>query len=572
MRLFREWKGFLIIFLALVISLIGINTNEVKANSDKVDEIFSQGEKGPINLENEQIGVFQIQNAGIDDANFAKAIWKSLKKVSYTGTSNQTIRQILSEYKGDIDARLCNIKNIYGIDYLRSAKSILLDNDLNSLNENTNKIEDLTPLSMDYLVNKYEIQDIEELMFWFGKREIRDNVLITITGNPIVKYMELCGAIQLRYSGGAVNCEKLSDLVFIKANNEKFEGIKEYAIPRIYKDGRLVRLNQERSDLSYSDGALLDKSMLLDYFIKIYNINHSQIIDFTYANDPIDNICFYKKNFIGGQQGVYASIDAISIRKEILFYTYVYYPIFINDENNINVKVIKYEDKIDSSKLVEGAVYHLFDNNDERVNDQEYITDKNGEICLREELKSGKYYLKETKAPEGYECNQEKLYFDVNISSINITGGKSNPDVNVEGSASAEEGVIYIDRYSDPINITLDEAENNPLDYIEITYFDRDIQQNKTVPQKFYSAEDATKWINDNKGNTQTLGIIDGPVNIKANFKESEKEIVLKTFNKKINKGVNTGDKTNTLFFIGIIGLAILTIYSLSWSKFKLKK
>ena len=62
--------------------------------------------------------------------------------------------------------------------------------------------------------------------------------------------------------------------------------------------------------------------------------------------------------------------------------------------------------------FLEGAVFNLYEN-DGTLLQQDLVTDENGQIRV-ENLEWGKYYFKETKAPDGYGLNDETIRFAVN--------------------------------------------------------------------------------------------------------------------------------------------------------------
>ncbi|WP_099975076.1 SpaA isopeptide-forming pilin-related protein [Lactobacillus terrae] len=68
-------------------------------------------------------------------------------------------------------------------------------------------------------------------------------------------------------------------------------------------------------------------------------------------------------------------------------------------------------DADDSSILVPGATYGLFDENDVLIDSKD--TDANGKITV-EDLKHGNYYFKELNAPDGYEINEDEIHFTIN--------------------------------------------------------------------------------------------------------------------------------------------------------------
>lgn len=92
----------------------------------------------------------------------------------------------------------------------------------------------------------------------------------------------------------------------------------------------------------------------------------------------------------------------------------------ITAENELyygQIKLIKH-DADDRNKLVEGAVYSLYNaSNDKLI--KEGITDSQGEI-LFDKIPYGKYYIKETTPAEGYLLNDEIYEVDLTDKSVKI--------------------------------------------------------------------------------------------------------------------------------------------------------
>ena len=65
---------------------------------------------------------------------------------------------------------------------------------------------------------------------------------------------------------------------------------------------------------------------------------------------------------------------------------------------------------ISESKTLPNTLIEIYDSNDELVFSGR--TDENGKIVINN-LKSGKYYILEKEAPEGYQLNNEKMYFEI---------------------------------------------------------------------------------------------------------------------------------------------------------------
>ncbi|CAM4157914.1 hypothetical protein H9L01_05670 [Erysipelothrix inopinata] len=80
-----------------------------------------------------------------------------------------------------------------------------------------------------------------------------------------------------------------------------------------------------------------------------------------------------------------------------------------------SVELTKSDDK-DASKLLMGAVFALYDNNDTLLQDN-LTTDENGKLVIAD-LEWGSYYLKETQAPVGYELSDKKYEFTIDKDTV----------------------------------------------------------------------------------------------------------------------------------------------------------
>ena len=147
--------------------------------------------QGPIDNVDKDNGVNQIMEAGVEDKNFATAIYDSFVSANYFGDETKDVRQILGEYEGAIDAANRGIKSIYGIEWLKNATSIDLSNHPNAPTTSIrNEIGDLRPLSIEYIMQIAGITESEATR-WY-REEHNDNLEIDLSGNPISNYKE-CG-------------------------------------------------------------------------------------------------------------------------------------------------------------------------------------------------------------------------------------------------------------------------------------------------------------------------------------------------------------------------------------------
>ena len=145
--------------------------------------------QGPIDNVDKDNGVNQIMEAGIEDKNFATAIYDSFASANYFGDETKDVRQILGEYEGAIDAANRGIKSIYGIEWLKNATSIDLGNQTDT--DIKNYIGDLRPLSMEYIMKTADVTE-DEAREWYRK-DCQDNLLIDLSGNPISNYKQCVG-------------------------------------------------------------------------------------------------------------------------------------------------------------------------------------------------------------------------------------------------------------------------------------------------------------------------------------------------------------------------------------------
>lgn len=165
------------------------------------------------------------------------------------------------------------------------------------------------------------------------------------------------------------------------------------------------------------------------------------------------------------------------------------------------------------SGTVPGAVYQLFleDGTPYSYKDEEgntcYVkgeTDKNGNFTMSVILESGTYYLQEITAPPGYELSNEKLSFT--IGAVTICGGYQ------------KDGIIYVDRYSDPIKLSLSQTPAGAsLAQVNVIYFD---EENNSIPKTatFDTLQKAEDFINIAKGSETEPGILRGVAQVQPVF------------------------------------------------------
>lgn len=100
-----------------------------------------------------------------------------------------------------------------------------------------------------------------------------------------------------------------------------------------------------------------------------------------------------------------------------------------------------------SEKRLEGAEFTVRRKEEPGKEPETYLTDENGEICLRG-LLPGKYYIQETKAPEGY--LQDVRVFRVTVDETGRIDGKEKAVITVENMKSPGPAVLSGDETRGP--------------------------------------------------------------------------------------------------------------------------
>ncbi|MEO2187818.1 prealbumin-like fold domain-containing protein [[Clostridium] innocuum] len=531
------------IFIAMGLSIKVNAKNAVSVMDQKSLDDVSSEEKGPIDDIDKVKGVRQIMAAGVIDENFASAIYDAFQKEGFYGDDTKTIREILGEYSKSIDASNRGIKSIQGIEWLRNTRFIELGNKYDALNpEIKNEISDLSPLSIEY-INRINPSS-DDVLKWFKNKS---NLEIQLGGNPIKNYGKCVGGLQLTYGGRALPLIQSNNLTAIKLGKEKnWKVVKNIRLPELKKDGFDVTFsgkkqngNQpltriEKSITTVNSDAEINYEELNKKNLQIDNIKHSGDLWATLGHEAKDAIDFFKYNSIGGGVDIRLDPDYISYSYETTFRTRIYTPVIAESIAKANIKVTKLITENKSGiKRVKGAKYYLYNaNTNSRFSDKQYITDENGEFMIVDNLPSGDYYLLEFEAPNGFNLNKNKVKFSIfeDNNGVRVTGGDKNLNVNA-GNIQEDVNVVYIDRYSNDVEVKIEDIPDAVLDHVEMSYIDRETQKEKEVEitQSFLSAQEASawlsNWINVNKGNAENIGSIDGEVKIKVYYTYTKKLI-----------------------------------------------
>lgn len=491
---------------------------------------------GPIDSMNSDVGIEQIMQAGVEDKSFATAIYDAFTNAGYYGDDSKNVREILGEYTGSIDASNRGIKSIVGIEWLRKAEKIDFSNRTDDITGVKNEISNLIPISIEYIKNISNVSN-EQAKIWFGNKRALE---MDFSGNPIKKYGSSVGLLKLSFESQSAPHIYTDDLIAIKDGGVINWSInKSIDLPKLEKNNRAVHFSDDGkitqifdADTTINKDAYIDLPKINDDILEIVNIKNSgTLVAWTKAKELID---FYKANIVGS--GVAPTEDWISFIYQTIFTTRIYTPVYTDMNVKTEFKVTKSATCDYSGKKVVGAKYNLHDaETNDIVSDKVYITDQNGEFLVDEILSPGEYYFKEFEAPKGFLKNESKISFTVyeKQCSIGVTGGDKDLKVNV-GDIKEDPGTVYIDRFSNNVEVNIQDDENYKLTNVDITYFDRESQTFKSFSSiesglTFATAEEAgvwaSDWINSNKGNSEELGVIDGKVTVKAYF-EHKKELL----------------------------------------------
>lgn len=520
---------------SLVLLLVGVLLFSFITILSSADVTIPQG---PIDSVNRDNGINQIIKAGVEDKSFASAIYDALIKDSYFGDESKNVREILGEYTGNIDASNRGIESIYGIEWLRNTKSIDLSNKYDADNPDIkNQISDLTPLSVNYIMDIGNLSDRAETVTWFKQRS---NLTINLSGNPITKYAHLVGRIFLQISGDLPIIETDSLNAIKKGGETDWSVIKKIDLPKLEKEGQEVKFSDEIRDngrvtrfidapgiTTINEDAYINYDQLNNNILEIDNIKYSGQALLRTGISLNDGIRFYKNQIIVGIDT--PSLDQATFDYGATFNARIYMPVIAKKDVKTNIKVTKSATCDYSGKKVVGAKYYLYDaRTNERVSDKEYITDENGEFWIEDTLAVGEYYLLEFEAPEGFLLNESKISFSIvaDQREISVSGGDKDLNINT-GDIKEDPDTVYIDRYSNNVDVSITDDPNYTLDHIELTYFDLNTQTYQTIkgPSEgvvFTTAQEVADWINTNKGNDEAPGIIDGEVKITAFFVHHE--------------------------------------------------
>lgn len=519
----QDYKRFLAFILAFILIFpFGISTETV--NAEDIQESVQT-----IDGTDREHGISQIQTV-IPDYVFAGAVYDALKRENHLGDGTQSIKEVLASYSGDIeytgmlkeDDEL--IHDITGIEWLRGVHSIDLS---------YNKIKDLSPLDINYIsgIASYIGETDPEVLSgekWFGQDSV--NSYLDLKGNPICKYpSSTAGRLEMSGMDSEGFVLETAPCIVIKEDeaNKKYQGKME--IPLIERDGEPIGLIHNSCQISDNNIQGIEITESTSKRIILGGLVHSGNIKIKMNVE--DNSRIYTRTV--DKYGI------SSIKSDPLVFQFhqtvrIYNPVKLAASKSNTVIILKAAEDSKEENILPGAVFHLYQADfidgsyvpGELYSENDYITDEDGKVIIEEELPFGNYCLIQEKAPENYLLNKIPYGFSVG-GTVSLSGGTPEVKVTEGAGVAAAENVTYIDRYSPDVSLTAAPVSGNSVEKVVLTYFDREKQDYEEVTFLMdgdtTAVEGAENWINSNKGDKDSPGLIDGSVSIRADFNhESE--------------------------------------------------
>ncbi len=513
------WRRISRVCLAIIM-IIGIAMPMAYAEEVKTPIEKDASTLGQLEIElGVDFSIENIQNAGVKDANFAKAIYDSIhadannfiildendnekeasaEEIKEAGEIEgiEGIECILAYFAGDINASNKQIEEIDGIRLLRQA---------NLIDVSSNHIESLMPLSVG------EEDTWEKISRHFGS--YGRNIEIDVSENSIFHYpSQIGGRIVLRnrdyfaITDISLGDKRLSDV--LEDDVSKGISIPEFEAP-IFCDNKPVVLNEEGAYLIIEGD--IDESEL-----KVANGYVSEEIGPILLEGTVKKTGTVLVIFPTGSEMAYATASkgndrvtrqSTTFKWDKVFNIQLYTKVTAESQTKGKVTVSKV-DKVERNGLsnAEFTLYQKDETGLEQIKTVK-VTDENG-LAVFDELESGHYVVKETKEPEGYkeltseEREAQKKEFTVTDgSSIQITSNTPNPITVNNGSGDREleklENGAYIASGNSKENIQLDvnEVGNSQLRDIKVEWTKG--EDGKDGSEVFTSQEEALKKIKE---------------------------------------------------------------------------
>ncbi len=521
-RRFQKAAASLLI-IAMTFSCLGNAVTTVAADAE--------GHSQTIDGTDRKHGISQIQTV-IPDPVFAGAVYDALKRENHWGDGTATVKEVLSSCDGYVDytgERIDSIgqstgtlkdedqlvHDITGIEWLRNMRSV---------NLSYNKISDLTPLNIDHISSLAEENGETDPAVVNGEKWFRtegENLCFDFRGNPVRKYpAQTAGRLEwlgLESSYFPITAEPYC-LIKEDVADRGYEA--DFAIPPILRDGGRISLAEDGCRISEND---ITGSAITGYTNKTVSIRglaYSGTIKMILKSAANSSISSWKVD-----EWDLSTIVSSTLQFEYEQPVRIYNPVRLASSQTNTVIAVKATEEADPEKGLAGAVFHLYKADvtegsyvpRERYNQMDYVTGKDGRIQIREELPDGDYCLVQEAAPEGYLQDKTPYGFHVG-GTVSLTGGSSEITPSQKTEAADPAADTYIDRYSPDVAVAVTPAAGNTVAKVLLTYFDRTKQG---YEEKEFAGDDiaaVSRWINENKGDKEGPGQIDGSVSLKAEF------------------------------------------------------
>ncbi len=494
----------------------------------------------------------------VPDANFRKAIYDAFEEYGWLAGNPddppETVQEILETYQGPIEAEKSystpdseKIKSIEGIQYLKIATTADQYYEIDLYN---NLIEDLTPL----------INACKEDPFHYGGYVYCTDVgtwkyrpvVIELKNNPIRCFPndfvgEYFGYLIIKdLTGSDVTYVDPADLQFYykREDTERYDGFLRVGFVQygsMEPDAEYVTIDRIEITMEGAGNADLSEDAKIIVEKTADGPNKNENIDARFTNltrscspfiGAVMEYCLWSWS-INAETGMEAP-DVTSMAP-MLFPTFTIFDnVQISNGSTGSLQLRKIDEQ--TGEALNGAVFSLYKQNDTGEDElirenletatrevevydeatQEYKTESLPGYTERlDNLEPGTYYFVETKAPENYELNTEKITATVGAAEPYLSGGEKSLDYeSADGSivqAESQENETYVTwQMRDAVEICLsnltedfsdDEAEDI-VESVEINYHSLDGSLQPVVEEygSIAEAENALNtYVRDNK-------------------------------------------------------------------------